>query len=380
MREIIYLDYNATTPTDPAVAEAMRPFLTGFFGNPSSGHSFGVEARLAVDKARGQVAELLGCAKDEIVFTSGGSEANNHAIKGTALALKGRGRHIITSSVEHPAVTEPCMYLMGEGFDVTFLPVDSTGLVDPADVEGAIRDDTILVTVMHANNEVGTIEPIAEISRLAHARGVRVHSDGAQSCGKIPARVDELGVDLFSVAGHKLYAPKGIGALYIREGTELDKLVHGAGHESNRRAGTENVLEIVGLGKAAEIARGNLEEHASRMRALRDRLHDALLARIPDVHLNGHPDLRLPNTLSVSFPGLAANEILARVEGVAASAGAACHADDVKLSHVLVAMGVDERTAMGTIRFSVGRGTTDHNVDTAAERIVSAVSGLRSGP
>ena len=379
MREIIYLDYNATTPVDPEVADAMRPFLDGFYGNPSSSHPLGLEARSAVDRAREQVAGLLGCATDEVVFTSGGSEANNHAIKGTARALRDRGRHIITTAIEHPAVTEVCTFLEGEGYEVTVLPVDGDGLVDPADVEGAITDGTILVTVMHANNEVGTIEPIREIADVAHARDVRVHTDGAQSVGKIPARVDELGVDLFSVAGHKLYAPKGVGALYVRKGTEIAKIMHGASHERNMRAGTENVLEIVGLGMAAEIAGRDIEGHAAHMRQMRDRLHGKLRDGHADLRLNGHPERRLPNTLSVSFPGRKADAILAALEGVAASAGAACHADEVRLSHVLVAMGVEEHAAMGTVRLSVGRMTTAEEVDRAAELILAAAKGPDEG-
>ncbi len=373
MKDIIYLDYNATTPIDPEVADAMRPFLDGFFGNPSSSHPLGLEARGAVDRAREQVAGMLGCGADEVVFTSGGSEANNHAIKGTAHALRGRGRHIITSAVEHPAVTEVCTFLEGEGCDVTVLPVDGLGMVNPADVQRAITDGTILVTVMHANNEVGTIQPIREIADIAHARGVRVHTDGAQSVGKISTNVDELGVDLFSVAGHKLYAPKGIGALYVRKGTEIAKIMHGASHERNMRAGTENVLEIVGLGMAAEIAARDLTGHAARMRAMRDRLHGKLEAGFADLRLNGHAERRLPNTLSVSFPGRKADGILAALDGVAASAGAACHADEVKLSHVLEAMGVDEHAAMGTVRLSVGRMTTEDEIDRAAQLILDAV-------
>jgi len=377
MNDIIYLDYNATTPIAPEVAAAMRPFLEGFFGNPSSSHPYGIAARRAVERARAQVAELLGCFPDEVIFTSGGSESNNAAIKGTAYALCDRGRHIITSAIEHPAVTEVCRFLEGEGWAVTYVPVDGDGLVDPAAVERALRPDTILVTIMHANNEVGTIEPIAEIARLARARGVRVHSDGAQSAGKIPARMNELGVDLFSVAGHKLYAPKGIGALYIRRGTALAKFVHGADHEQNRRAGTENVLEIVGLGAAAELAGRTMNETAPRMRALRDRLHAALLARVPDLRLNGHREQRLPNTLSISFPGLEANTILDELEHVAASAGAACHADQVDVSQVLQAMAVPIHAAMGTIRFSVGRPTTPEEIDRAADEITAVVARMR---
>jgi len=330
-----------------------------------------------VERARRQVAELLGAEPDEIVFTSGGSEANNAAILGTARALRERGRHIVTSSIEHPAVTEVCRFLEGEGWRISWLPVDAAGWVDPAAVERALTPETILVTIMHANNEVGTIQPIAEIARLAHARGVRVHTDAAQSVGKIPVRVDALGVDLLSVAGHKLYAPKGIGALYVRRGTALAKLIHGAAHEQDRRAGTENVLEIVGLGAAAAIAGRDLARNGAHLRAMRDRLHQALAARVPDLHLNGHPEERLPNTLSVSFPGLEANTILDELDDVAASAGAACHADQITVSHVLAAMGVPERTAMGTIRLSVGRETTAAEIDRAAQRIVEVIRRLR---
>ena len=254
----IYLDYNATTPIDPQVAAAMLPYVHGLFGNPSSSHSFGLAARQGVDKARSQVAGLLGCAVDDLIFTSGGTEANNHAIKGVAAAYRGRGNHIITSAVEHPAVTEVCRYLEGQGWRITYLPVDEYGLVDPQQVGDAITSETLLVTIMHANNEVGSIQPIAEIAEIAHRYGALLHSDCAQSVGKIPARVDDLGVDLLSIAGHKLYAPKGIGVLYIRPGVQLEKLMHGANHERNRRAGTENVIEMVGLGEACELIERNL--------------------------------------------------------------------------------------------------------------------------
>ncbi len=371
MSEIIYLDYNATTPIAPEVATAMRPYLEGFFGNPSSTHPFGLAARRAIDEARQQVATLLGCHADEIIFTSGGSESNNMSITGTALALRDSGRHIITTTIEHPAVTEVCNFLAEEGYQITSLPVDQTGLVDPAAVQASITPETILITVMHTNNEVGTIEPIAEIASIARTSGIRFHSDGAQSVGKIPTNVNELGVDLFSVAGHKLYAPKGIGALFIRRGTSLRKFMHGANHEQNRRAGTENVLEIVGLGKAAEIAHRDLTENRRRMSQLRDSLHNTLKASLDNLQLNGHPTLRLPNTLNVSFPGLEANTILDELTGIAASAGAACHADQIDVSHVLEAMAIPEFIAMGAIRFSVGRETTSGEIDSAARQIVT---------
>jgi cysteine desulfurase NifS/selenium donor protein len=380
--ERIYLDFNATTPIDPRVAEAMTPYLHTHFGNPSSGHAFGVTAKKAVEKARKQVAEMLGCDVDEVVFTSGGSESNNYAIKGVAFARRNGGDHIITSSIEHPAVAEVCRFLEKNGFRVTWLPVDGHGLVDPNDVAAALTPRTILVSVMHANNEVGTIEPISQIAEIARERGVLVHTDCAQSIGKIPVNAGDLGVDLLSIAGHKLYAPKGIGALYVRSGVELEKLIHGADHEMNLRAGTENVLEIVGLGEACAIVTEKLDELSSHMRQMRDRLESRLVERFPDLRVNGHPDRRLPNTLSVSFRGLEANTIVSELSNdVAVSAGAACHADQVELSAVLEAMAIPVEEAMGTIRLSTGRWTTDQEIDHALEKIVGVVERLQpAGP
>ena len=372
----IYLDYNATTPIDPQVAAAMLPYVHGLFGNPSSSHSFGLAARQGVDKARSQVAGLLGCAVDDLIFTSGGTEANNHAIKGVAAAYRGRGNHIITSAVEHPAVTEVCRYLEGQGWRITYLPVDEYGLVDPQQVEDAITSETLLVTIMHANNEVGSIQPIAEIAEIAHRYGALLHSDCAQSVGKIPARVDDLGVDLLSIAGHKLYAPKGIGVLYIRPGVQLEKLMHGANHEQNRRAGTENVIEMVGLGEACELIERNLTDYSRNMGEMRDRLETGLLDSGADLRVNGHPEQRLPNTSSVSFRGLEADRVLANLASVAASAGAACHSDRVEISHVLTAMNVPTEYAMGTLRFSVGRFTTGEEIDRALAEINGVVSDL----
>ena len=372
----IYLDYNATTPIDPQVAAAMLPYVHGLFGNPSSSHSFGLAARQGVDKARSQVAGLLGCAVDDLIFTSGGTEANNHAIKGVAAAYRDRGNHIITSAVEHPAVTEVCRYLEGQGWRITYLPVDEYGLVDPQQVEDAITSETLLVTIMHANNEVGSIQPIVEIAEIAHRYGALLHSDCAQSVGKIPVRVDDLGVDLLSIAGHKLYAPKGIGVLYIRPGVQLEKLMHGANHEQNRRAGTENVIEMVGLGEACELIERNLTCYARKMGEMRDRLETGLLESGADLRVNGHPEQRLPNTSSVSFRGLEADRILANLAAVAASAGAACHSDRVEVSHVLTAMNVPTEYAMGTLRFSVGRFTTEEEIDRALAEINGVVSDL----
>lgn len=374
----IYLDYNATTPIDPAVARAMLPYIHEHFGNPSSRHPYGLAAKDAVERARRQIAEMLHCTRNEIIFTSGGTESNNHAIKGTAYAQRDKGNHIITSAIEHPAVLEVCQYLEPLGFRITRLPVDRHGFVSPRQVEDAITPETILVTVMHANNEVGTIEPIAEIAAIAHRHGVAVHTDAAQSIGKIPVHVDELGVDLLSVAGHKLYAPKGIGALYVRSGVALEKFMHGAGHELNRRAGTENVIHVVGLGQACAMIHENLENYQEHMRAMRDRLEAGLRTRFPDLQVNGHPSLRLPNTSSVSFRGLKADDILSRLEDVAASAGAACHSDAVVVSGVLQAMAVPLEYAMGTIRFSVGRTTSAEEIDRAVERIAAAVERSRS--
>jgi cysteine desulfurase len=373
----VYLDYNATTPIDPEVAEAMRPYLFEHFGNPSSSHWYGKQAQQAVEQARQRVANLLHCGPGEIVFTSGGSESNNYAIKGVALKNYMRGGHIITSEIEHPAVIEVCRYLETKGFEVTYLPVDGTGLIDLETVAGAIRPQTTLISVMHANNEVGTIQPIADIARLARPQGIMVHTDAAQSVGKMPTDVQALGVDLLTIAGHKLYAPKGIGALYVRQGTQLEKLIHGANHERGLRAGTENVLEIVGLGQACAVALRDLAANMEHMQQMRDRLQAGLQQRLSDLRVNGHPTRRLPNTLSVSFAHLQAHDLLAAMPGVAASSGSACHADTVEISSVLAAMRVPLDEAMGTIRFSVGKMTTVVEIDQAIDRVVQAVRQLR---
>ena len=380
----IYLDYNATTPIDPQVSEAMLPFvlggLSGLFGNPSSGHSFGLAAREGVDTARRQVASMLGCDVDDLIFTSGGTEANNHAIKGVAEAYCQRGNHVITTAVEHPAVTEVCHYLERHGFHVTYLQVDGYGMVHPQQVEDAITPATVLVTIMHANNEVGTVMPIAEIADVAHRHGALMHTDSAQSVGKIPVRVDDLGVDLLSIAGHKLYAPKGIGALYIRPDVRLEKLMHGAGHEQDRRAGTENIIEMAGLGRACELIEQNLTAYSQHMAAMRDRLERGLLESGINARINGHPDKRLPNTLSISFRGVEADRVLASLPTVAASAGAACHSDRVEVSHVLAAMNVPEEYAMGTLRLTVGRFTTGDEIDRAIAEIREVVGSLAPAP
>jgi len=375
----IYLDYNGTTPLDPEVIAAMRPFLEVEFGNPSSSHWYGIKPKHALEAARRQVAGMLGCLPEEIVFTSGGSESNNHAIKGMARTLKYKGRHIVTSAFEHPAVLEVCRYLENEGFETTRVAVDDQGMIDPERIRKALRPDTILVTVMHANNEVGAVQPIAAIAELVRARGIAMHTDAAQSLGKIPVDVQTLGVDLLSVAGHKLYAPKGVGALYVRKGMVPEKFCHGAGQEKGGRAGTENVAGIVGLGKACEIAARDLADSMTRMQDLRDRLHRGITARVPDVRLNGHPEHRLPNTLNLSFKGLAANRLLEEIGlEVAASAGAACHADKVAVSHVLAAMAVPVEWAKGTLRFSLGRMTTAVEIDRAVDVVSAAAAKLRN--
>lgn len=364
----IYLDFNASTPIAPEVQAAMAPYLSRHYGNPSSSHWAGAPAAQAVARARAQLASSLGCSPTEVVFTNGGTEANNTALKGVVSAA-GSGRpHLVTTTVEHPAIVEPCRYLERRGVDVTYVPVDSTGLADPGDIAAAIRPQTVLVSVMHANNEVGTIQPIAEISRTTREAGVLLHSDAAQSVGKIPTTVDELGVDLLSLAGHKFYGPKGVGALYIREGTRLEPLLHGAGHEAGRRAGTESVLLDVGLGAAAELA-GDLG-WTTVVQSLRDRLWDRLReAWGGSVILNGHPTLRLPNTLNVSFIGRRGQDVLAAMPEVAAGTGSACHSDSTTLSPVLRAMGVSAEVGAGAIRFSLGRTTGLAEIERLVERL-----------
>ena len=376
----VYLDYNASTPIEPEVAEAMRPFLVDHYGNPSSHHWAGVPAKEAVEAARLQVAGLLGCDSDEVVFTSGGTESNNHAIKGAFFALRDKGNHIITTRIEHPAVLNPCRFLERMGAEVTYLPVDETGMVDPHDVRRAITERTILVSVMHANNEVGTIQPIEEISQITRERDVSLHTDAAQSVGKIPVNVRDLGVDLLSIAGHKVYAPKGVGALFIRNGVHLEPFMHGAGHESACRAGTENVLLDVALGKACEIAGQSIDGHAQHLMEMRDELCSQLQQRLGETRVNGHPGRQLPNTLSLAIKGVEANELLDRIRAqVAASAGSACHSVEVTISNVLKAMNTPTEWARGTLRLSTGRMTTLDDISTAVEIITETVEALRNG-
>lgn len=372
----VYLDYNATTPVDPEVFAAMVPFLREEYGNPSSSHWLGQKAKKAVEKARQQVANLLECNPDEVVFTSGGSESDNFAIRGVAAMRResGKGDQLITCVVEHPAVLNTCRHLEGQGFKTTYLPVDRYGMVDPDDVRRAVTGRTALITIMHANNEVGTIQPLEAIAEIARERGIPFHTDAAQSVGKVETYVDELGVDLLTVAGHKLYAPKGVGALYIRRGTRVEPLIYGAGHEGGRRAGTENVAGVVGLGKACELAARELTSDARRLAVLRDRLYQRLLADVGSdkLVLNGHPEKRLPNTLNVSFLGVEGAALLARVPDIAASTGSACHADHKEASPVLSAMRITPDAAMGAVRLSLGRFTTEAEVDCAAELLVKA--------
>lgn len=372
MAPFIYLDYNASTPIAPEVAEAMQPFISGHFGNPSSRHWAADPAREAISDARNRVADLLGCSTTEIVFTSGGSESNNAAIKGVFPGGATTG-HLVISSVEHPAVLQPCRFLERHGIALTIVPVDRTGAVDPDEVRRAIRTDTRLVSIMHSNNEVGTIQPIREISRIARERNVLMHTDAAQSVGKVAVSIDELGVDLLSIAGHKLYAPKGIGALYVRQGIELEPLIHGAGHESGRRAGTENTPYIVGLGTACRIAKDWIGRCES-IRQLRDRFWQQLRGAFGErVVLNGHPEHRLPNTLNVSVVGVLGSEILAKMDNVAASTGSACHSGEVRLSPVLEAMGVPPQVGKGAVRFSLGRTTTAAEIDMVVAQLQSAI-------
>lgn len=364
----IYLDYNASTPIDPAVSAAMKPFLADHFGNPSSGHWASIGAKAVIETARNQVAALLGCHSDEIVFTSGGSEANNFALKGVFFAYRDKGEHIITTQIEHPAIIEPCRFLERLGAHVTYLPVDGTGRVDPDDLRRAITPRTILVSIMQANNEVGTIQPIEDCARIAHNHNVLFHTDAAQSVGKIPILVNELGVDLLTIAGHKLYAPKGVGALFVRRGVSLEPLVHGASHEGGRRAGTESALMAVGLGMACDLARDLTP--MDRVRELRDLFWQALQRQFGNrVCLNGHPFHRLPNTLNVSFANQIGADVLGRLNDIAASTGSACHSGRIEMSPVLQAMGVAPEIGMGAVRFSLGRGTTDDEIQETVVRL-----------
>ncbi len=369
----IYLDYNATTPIDPAVRDAMLPFLGEMYGNPSSTHILGKAALRAITKARHQVAGLINASDSEIEFTSGGTEASNQVIKGVMLRGEPRDNHIIISNVEHPATYKPCEFLQTFGCKVTVVAADSQGMIDPADIRKAITAKTRLISIMHSNNEIGTLMPIREIAAIARERGVLMHADAAQSMGKVTVDVQELGVDFLSIAGHKLYAPKGIGALYIRSGVDLPPFIHGAGQENGRRAGTENVPYIVGLGKAAELAEISLPDATNKLRKLRDRLESRLKEKLGErLVVNGHPEKRLPNTANVSFLGKIGSELLEDCPGIAASTGAACHEGQFIMSPIFHALGIPERIGMGAVRLTVGRFTSEDEIDRVAEMLVKA--------
>ncbi|MBT9560757.1 MAG: cysteine desulfurase [Myxococcales bacterium] len=373
----IYLDYNATTPVLPDVVDAMLPFLRDHYGNPSSSHALGLRTRAAIATAREQVAALIDCEPSEIVFTSGGTEANNLAIFGATEAIPGR-RRLVTSTIEHPATSRPCAWLGSRGHDLQILGVDQGGRVRTTDAQAVIDESTALVAVMHSNNETGVLQPIAELSVLAHAAGALVFTDAAQSIGKVPVSVRDLGVDLLSIAGHKLYAPKGVGALYVRRGTPLAPFALGAGHERGLRPGTENVAYLVGLGVACELVGRDLTRHAERLRRLRDQLWTRLHTAIPGLALNGHAELRLPNTLNVRFPGVSGNAVLAGAPELAASTGSACHEGHESASAVILAMGIDPQAAAGSIRLTLGRPTTDADVERAADSLITSWRALSS--
>ena len=376
----IYLDYAATTPTHPDVSKAMRPYLRDFFGNPSSMHSIGQEARVAVEESRDKVASMIGASSEEIVFTGGGTEADNFALKGMAYANDSKKNHIITSSIEHHAVLETCKFLERLGFSVTYLPVDGYGLVDPDDVKRAITEKTLLISVMHANNEVGTVEPIAEIGKIAREAGISFHTDAVQTAGHIPVKVDDLGVDMLAMSAHKLGGPKGVGALYVRKGTRIVSFVHGGEQEKGRRASTENVPGIVGFSKAAEMAQRESEKEAKRLTVLRDKLTNGLMGRIEHVHLNGHPTRRLPNNINMSVDGVEGEHMLLNLNarGICVSTGSACSSSSSEPSHVLLALGLSHEQARGSIRLSLGRETAERDIDRVLAVLPDVVNELRA--
>jgi cysteine desulfurase len=380
MDRIHYLDSNATTPLDPQVREAMGPYLAERFANPSAIYKFAQEVRGEVEAARTKVAQLINADPDEVIFTSGGTEADNTAVKGVAFALRDKGKHIITSQIEHHAVLNACQYLEGFGFEVTVLPVDKYGIVDIDALKKAVRSDTVLITIMHANNETGTIEPIEEIARIAQGHGIYFHTDAIQTVGKLPIDVKAMGVDLLSLSGHKMYGPKGIGALYVRKGVKVDPLLHGGHHERNRRAGTENCPAIIGLGKATEVASTELAQNEKRIRPLRDKLEQGILERIPEVIVNGHPEQRLFNTLNCCFKGIEGESILISLdfEGICASSGSACTSGSLDPSHVLLALGLPHEVAHGSLRLSLNKFNTAEDVDKVIEVLPKIAERLRS--
>ncbi|MFC1938279.1 cysteine desulfurase NifS [Chloroflexota bacterium] len=376
----IYLDYTATTPVHPDVVKAMLPYFTDIFGNASSIHSYGQGAKGAIEDARVKVADIIGARSEEIVFTSGGTEADNFALKSVVLANKSEGNHIITSPVEHHAVIEICKFLDERGHNVTYLPVDGYGMVDPDDVRRAVTNETVLISVMHGNNEMGTMEPVAEIGKIAREAGVYFHTDAVQTLGHIPVDVDELGVDLLSMSAHKLYGPKGVGALYIRKGTKLISFIHGGEQERKRRAGTENVSAIVGFGKAIELAQQEMSEEAERLASLRDQLIKGLLERIDHIRLNGHPQRRLPSNVNISVDFVEGESMLLNLdmEGICASTGSACSSSSLEPSHVLQAMGILPEQAHGSLRFSLGKWTTEEDIKRVLEVLPRVVAKLRA--
>ena len=376
----IYLDYAATTPVDSEVVKAMLPYFTDVFGNPSGIYSCGQEAKGTIEEARTKVADLIGARDEEIVFMSGGTEADNFALKGVAYANENKGNHIITTPIEHHAVMETCEFLERRGFEVTYLPVDKYGLVAPGDVKRAITSKTILISVIHANNEIGTIEPITEISKVAREAGVYFHTDAVQTVGRIPVDVNELGVDLLSMSAHKLYGPKGVGALYIRRGTRLLPFMHGGGQERGRRASTENVPGIIGFGRAVELARQEMSKEVERLTCLRDKLIKGLLERIDHVHLNGHPQKRLPNNVNIRVDFVEGESMLLNLdlEGICASTGSACSSSSLEPSHVLLAMGILPEQAHGSLRFTLGKWTTEDDIEQVLDVLPVIVAKLRA--
>jgi cysteine desulfurase len=376
----IYLDYAATTPTHPEVVKAMLPYFTEAFGNPSSIYSCGQQAKGAIEESRTKIADLIGARDEEIVFTSGGTEADNFAIKGVASSRDTRGNHIISSPIEHHAVIETCKFLGRRGFSITHLPVDEYGLVDPDDIKKAITDKTILISVMHANNEIGTIEPIAEIGKIAREAGIYFHTDAVQTVGHIPINVDELGVDLLSISAHKLYGPKGVGALYIRKGTKLVSLVHGGEQERGRRAGTYNAPGIIGFGRAVELAQQEMNQEAERLTPLRDKLINGLLERIDHTRLNGHPQKRLPNNVNISVDFVEGESMCLGLDlaGICASTGSACASSTLEPSHVLLVTGLSPERAYGSLRFTLGKWTTEEEIDQVLEVLPPLVAKLRA--
>jgi len=373
----VYLDHAATTPVDEKVLEEMLPYFTKKYGNASSLHSFGREARDAIERSRERVAELIGAESEEIIFTAGGTESDNIAIKGIAFR-EGKG-HIITSQIEHPAVMATCQHLEKKGFDVTYLPVDKYGMVSPEDVENAIRDDTILITIMHANNEIGTVEPIEEIAKIARENEIVFHTDAVQSVGKIPVNVKRIGMDMLSISAHKIYGPKGVGALYIKKGTKIEAIIHGGGHEKGLRPSTENVPGIVGLGKACELAEKRMEEDMKRMQRLRDKLIKGVL-EIEESYLNGHPEKRLPNNAHFRFAAVEGESLILSLDdkGIAGSTGSACSSKKLKPSHVLMAIGLNEVQAHGSLRLTLGRENTEEEIDYVIEVLPPILEKLRA--